>query len=88
MPVEEHELEENKQLIEDLRKRLLSRGPELCDFDEKDLDRVQQNDFYVWSFLKTKNHDVDKAQVGHRNKVSRMPIHAFNIRSASLFKEV
>jgi len=47
--------------IEELRKRLLSRGPELTEFHEKDLDHVQQNDQYVLLFLQHKNKDMEKA---------------------------
>lgn len=57
----EEENENNKALVEDLRKRLLSRGPELHQFNQKDIDNVQKNDLYVWLFLKHKDKDVEKA---------------------------
>ena len=36
-------------------------GPELQDFDEEDIEKVQKDDKYVWQFLAYKDKDVDRA---------------------------
>eukprot|EP00111_Clytia_hemisphaerica_P017830 TCONS_00052726-protein len=57
----EKEKENNLALIEELRRRLLSRGPELQDFDEEDIEKVQKSDGFVWQFLIHQHKDIDKA---------------------------
>ena len=39
---------------------LNSVGPELNEFDRRDVDRVKQDDLCVWLFLRHKHKDVDK----------------------------
>ncbi|XP_047126830.1 motile sperm domain-containing protein 2 isoform X1 [Hydra vulgaris] len=52
---------EDRPLIEELRKRFLSRGPELEEFDKRDIERVHQDDIYVEFFFNHKHGDMEKA---------------------------
>lgn len=36
-------------------------GPELQDFNEEDIEKIQKDDRYVWKFLTHKDKDVDRA---------------------------
>ena len=40
---------------------IITSGPELQDFDEEDIEKVQKNNTYVWQFLAQQHKDVDKA---------------------------
>lgn len=36
-------------------------GPELQDFDEVDIEKVQKDDRFVWQFLAHKDKDIDRS---------------------------
>ena len=57
----EHEEERNRRIVADLRRRFLSKGSDINQFDERDVDRVRRDDFYLWLFLRHKHLEIDKA---------------------------
>jgi len=57
----ECQTEEAQKLIEEVKKKFFDKGALLNQFDERDIERINNDDLYVWLFVKHKQKDVDKA---------------------------
>ncbi|XP_065059337.1 motile sperm domain-containing protein 2-like isoform X2 [Rhopilema esculentum] len=57
----EYQTEEAQRLIEEVKRKFFDKGTLLNQFDERDIERINNDDLYVWLFIKHKQKDVDKA---------------------------
>eukprot|EP00112_Aurelia_sp_Birch-Aquarium-sp1_P009477 Seg2078.8 transcript_id=Seg2078.8/GoldUCD/mRNA.D3Y31 product="Motile sperm domain-containing protein 2" protein_id=Seg2078.8/GoldUCD/D3Y31 len=60
-PASEYQTDKAQRLIEELRRKFFDKGMLLNQFDERDIERINKDDLYVWLFIKHKQRDLDKA---------------------------